>query len=180
MFNGAEASAALDQYRLLQSPCRAEFRRRGSPSSDRSSRSPWGKSGRPRWNSAYSARSLPTSSIISARDLTMRSSQVVDQPRSRAGVRFPHEVDPLFHRHELERAPRRHMLREVGDIAFADLIHFAEGIVIVHRRKELLRLFVGDPTRRLVRQRLDRRGEQRPASSVQAPCKRGPKATRWT
>ena len=31
------------------------------------------------------------SSIISARDLTMRSSQVVDQPRSRAGVRFPHE-----------------------------------------------------------------------------------------
>jgi hypothetical protein len=31
MFNGAEASAALDHYRLLQSPCRAEIRRRGSP-----------------------------------------------------------------------------------------------------------------------------------------------------
>jgi hypothetical protein len=65
------------------------------------------------------------------------------------------------------------MRREVGDIAFADLIHFAKGIFIVHGAKELLRLLVGDPTRRLVRQRLDRRGEQRLAPSVQALCGRG-------
>jgi hypothetical protein len=31
MFNGAEAAAALDQYRLLPSLCRAEIRRRGFP-----------------------------------------------------------------------------------------------------------------------------------------------------
>ena len=30
MFNGAEAAAALDQDHLLQLPCRAEIRRRGS------------------------------------------------------------------------------------------------------------------------------------------------------
>jgi hypothetical protein len=58
------------------------------------------------------------------------------------------------------------MRREVGDIAFADLIHFAKGILIVHGGKELLRLLVGDPTGRLVRQRLDRRGEQRLAPSA--------------
>jgi hypothetical protein len=32
-----------------------------------------------------------------------------------------------FHRHELERATRRHMCREVSDVGFADLLHFAEG-----------------------------------------------------
>jgi hypothetical protein len=36
-------------------------------------------------------RSLPTSSIISARDLAMRISQMVDQPRSWASVRFRDE-----------------------------------------------------------------------------------------
>jgi hypothetical protein len=47
--------------------------------------------------------------------LTMRGSQLVDQPRSRAGAGFPHEVDPPFLGHELERAPPRHMRRELGD-----------------------------------------------------------------
>jgi hypothetical protein len=83
MLNGAEAAATLDRSSASVA-CRAGIRRRGSPillpiaPADR-----WGRSGATALEFGILARSLPTSSIISARDLTMRSSQVVDQPRSR-------------------------------------------------------------------------------------------------
>ena len=49
MFNGAEASAALDQYRLLQSPVALKFGDEYLQFFFRQvRRSPWGRSGRPR------------------------------------------------------------------------------------------------------------------------------------
>jgi hypothetical protein len=56
------------------------------------------------------------------------------------------KVDPLFNRHEFEQTSLSYARREACNVLLTDLIHLAEGVLVLHVREQRLRFLVRDST----------------------------------